>query len=310
MKIKTLIIIIFFFLINFTSYYKAYSQIKNSIVAKVGSSIISEIDIRNEIMTNLVLNKKVITQENIDNNKNYAIKNLINKSIKKSEVDKYQVKGYSKTELNNYILKVAKTFETNTQGLKKIFQNKKINYDVFVDQYVTELRWNTLIFSLYDKQININIIDVKNEIIKISNYKNVEYNLSEIEILNSKYNENKLNEILQIIRDEGFSAAAKKFSISPSATSGGELGWIPKKSLTKKYLDKIENIKIKEVSKPIINNNSVTILMINKIKNNNTTLNTDELKAQILKKKREEKLFLFSRSHFSNLENKTQVNFQ
>ena len=50
---------------------------------------------QNEILTSLILNKTEISQENINNYKSFAIKNLISKSIKKSEIDKYQIKKYN-----------------------------------------------------------------------------------------------------------------------------------------------------------------------------------------------------------------------
>ena len=45
-----------------------------------------------------------------------------------------------------------------------IFKINNISYEEFVEKHITELKWNTLIFSLYKNQININIIEVDNEI--------------------------------------------------------------------------------------------------------------------------------------------------
>ena len=40
--------------------------------------------------------------------------------------------------------------------------------------YEIELLWNTLIFQLYKNQINVNILEVENEVEKISKNKNLE----------------------------------------------------------------------------------------------------------------------------------------
>ena len=69
------------------------SEIKNYIVVKVAGLAITSVDVQNEILTNLVMNKQEITQENVDNNKSFAISNLINKAIKKREVDKFEEKN-------------------------------------------------------------------------------------------------------------------------------------------------------------------------------------------------------------------------
>ena len=64
------------------------------------------------------------------------------------------------------------------------------------------------------------------------------------------------------------------------------------------------------MSEPILNENSMLIFKINKIKKDNNEFNSDVVRKKILIQKREEKLNLFSRSHFSNLENSITIKFQ
>jgi|TARA_B110000914_G_scaffold202932_1_gene196242 parvulin-like peptidyl-prolyl isomerase len=300
---------IVFFLVNLNTI-ALKSEINNTIVVKVGNALITSIDVQNEIMTNLFVNKILITQASIDKNKNYSIKNLINKKIKRIEVNKYNVKNYSKKDLNNYIEQTAKKFNVDKNGLKKIFKENNINYDLFVSRYETELLWNTLIYSIYRNQVNINIIDVENEIEKLKNNRDIEYNLSEVEILKTDYNEEKVKEILEVIKNNGFEVAVRKYSISKSANNKGVIGWVSAKSLTNKYIQLIKKLNIDEISAPIFNENSVTILKINEIKETNEITELEKLKEKITNEKKEAKLSLFSRSHFSNLENTISIDFK
>ena len=309
MKSKFLIGLNIFFLTNFIVFSEIRSEINNQIVVRVGNLIISSFDVQNEIVTNLLLNKQEITQENINNNKNFAVKNLINKSIKKNEIKKYEIKSYNKADLKKYIVKVAAALDTSENRLEEVFKNYNIDYNVFVENYKTELIWNTLIFQMYKDQISVNVVDVENELKKVIDIDKVEFNLSEIEIPKSEYSENKLQEILGVIKNEGFNIAAKKFSISPTAKNEGLIGWILQESLSKKYLAEIKKIKVKEVSSPITNKSSISILIINEIRGDGE-VNIEEIREKILLKKKEEKLSLFSRSHFSNLENSIKINFQ
>lgn len=209
MKIK-IVFLIFAFALSFFSISNA--EIKNSILVKVGNEIITSLDLRNEILTNLIVNKIDINQKNIDASKNLAIKNLINKKIKRIEITKYQIADYNKNDLQKYLTNISNLFETNSSGLKKLFETNNINYDTFVYNYETELLWNTLIFRIYSNQTNINIIEVENE--------------------------------------------------------------------------------------------------LEKIKNDKADLDPEEIKKQIINTKKQEKLNLFSRSHFSNLENSTNIEFK
>jgi len=148
------------------------SKINNNIVVKVGELLITSLDIQNEIITNLMINDQEITQVNINNGKNYAIKNLISKSIKRGEIKKYQIQNYSKKDLKNYIENTAK--KLNTNNLKIKFKQFGVSYEEFVKNYETELLWNTLIFELYRNQTNINIMDVDREVEKRKKNKNVD----------------------------------------------------------------------------------------------------------------------------------------
>ena len=308
---KTLISLIFF--LSFDNFYmlEARSQIISNIVVKVGETIVTSIDMKNQIITNLVLGKKEINQIAVNGNKNYALKNLINNSIKRNEINKYEIIDYNKSDLNSYISETAKSFNTNVNGLKEIFKKNNISYDLFVTHKETELLWNTLIFTMYANQINVNIIEVENEIKKVIDTNKYEYNLSEISITNSKDYKNKLIEILEVVNKLGFDVAAKKFSQSVSAKNGGLIGWVKDVYMPRNYLKKIQKLNVKEISKPILVDKSVLIIKLNeKKKYNSVNNNVDELKKKILSQKKQEKLNLFSRSHFSNLENTTIIDFQ
>jgi hypothetical protein len=156
-KINLKYIFFFLFFCNFF-FLNLQSKINNNIVVKVGELLITSLDIQNEIITNLMINDQEITQVNINNGKNYAIKNLISKSIKRGEIKKYQIQNYSKKDLKNYIENTAK--KLNTNNLKIKFKQFGVSYEEFVKNYETELLWNTLIFELYRNQTNINIMDV------------------------------------------------------------------------------------------------------------------------------------------------------
>jgi len=297
------------FLLNVINSNELKSQINNNIVVKVGDLLISSVDVQNQIITNLVINKKEINQVNIDNVKNFALKILVNKLIKKTEINKFQITNYNKKDLYDYIDKIAKDLDTNRNGLKKIFKENNINYDLLVGNHEIELLWNTLIYSVYSKQININIIAIENEIEKIKSSVNLEYNLSEIEIPITQYNKNKYNEILKVIKDDGFQVAAKKFSVSATARNGGLVGWVSAQSLSSKYIEQLKKINVQGISEPILNDISAIIYKINELKKNNNEFDANVVRKKIILQKKEEKLDLFSRSHFSNLENSITVKF-
>ena len=193
MKKFSLIIISSFILINNFYFLNLQSAIINNIVVKVGVSLITSVDIQNEIITNLVINKQEVTQKNVNDNKNYAIKNLINKSIKRNEINKYEIKDYNKKDLRNYIENIAKNLNTNSNGLKEIFKQSNIDHEAFVEKHKTELLWNTLIFQIYRNQTNINIVEVDNEVEKKKENKSEEKIVKIKEKILNQKKEEKIN---------------------------------------------------------------------------------------------------------------------
>ena len=310
MRNKILISLGIFLFINNFIFSELKSKISNNIVVKVGNDLITSIDIKNEIITNLIISKQKVTQETINGNKDYAVKNLISKSIKRAEVNKYSVTAYNKNDLRNYALGIAKKFNTNIKGLKKIFKESNINYETFEKNYETELLWNSFIFSIYKNQININIVEVANEVKVLLKTQIIEYNISEIEILKSENEKQKIDEVFELIKKEGFEIAAKKLSIAKSSKNSGLLGWVSNRSFSKTYLDEIKRIKINEISSPMNNKNSITIFRINNLRKSNDLRKADVLKDKVLARKKQDKLNLFSRSHFSNLENTIAIKFK
>ena len=180
---------------------------------------------------------------------------------------------------------------------------------MFVENYKTELLWNTLIYSIYKNQINISKIEVTNEIETSVNQKKTEYDLSEIEISNFDYEAGKLKEVLELIKKKGFNSAAIKYSIAPTAEKGGRIGWIVGNTLSKKYLKLVKKIDINGISLPITNSTSVSIIKLNDIREEENDEEIGILRKKILLKKKNEKLDLYSRSHLSNLERSVNINF-
>ena len=307
-RVKQILIIL---LLIFQNSY-LFGKINNSIIVKVGNEIITSIDVENEIKTLLFLRNLNINQENINRSKDYAIKALIRNSIKKSEIKKYDVQDFSQKELDTYLEKISKNLKVEKSQLKFLFSSKGIDYSIFIDRYKNLLKWNKLIFDIYKNQISLNTVEIENEIeLRLTSVSQTDYNLSEIEIIITENIDEEIKEIYDSIKKIGFKDTAKKFSTSTSGIDGGNIGWISDKTINKSYLKYLNNVKTGETTKPIKQEEILTILMINDKKiANPKKMDLEKLKALIIRQKKEEKLMLFSRSHFTSLESAILINFE
>jgi len=308
-KIKQIFIVIF---LSLQSEY-LLAKINNSIIVKVGNEIVTALDVENEIKTILVLKKLDFTQENINRSKDFAVRSLIKSAIKESEIKKYGIEEFDPKGLANYLENIAKSLNIKKNELKKFFFSNNLDYNSFVKKYKIELKWNTLIFRIYKNQISLNTIEIENELKTRLSFstETEDYNLSEIEIDITQDVDDKIKEVYRIIDEVGFAKAASKLSVSSSASQEGNMGWISTKSLNDNILKSITKMKIGSVTKPIKQGTSILILKINDKKNYKTERqDLNKLKDSIVRQKKEEKLKLFSRSHFASIESNILINFE
>ena len=300
---------IFFFLFFSNIVY----AIQNSIIANIDNQIITSFELKNKILTVLLLSNQDVNQDNINLSQNEAMRSLINLKLKKSEISKYNVTE-NEQRLDAYLKSTSSRFNTDIQGLKSIFKNSNINYDLFIEELNIEFKWQKLIFDLYKDKINTNInkAEIDKEInIVIKNQANInEYKLAEIEVTfeNNEEAEKKINEVKNQIKKIGFENTAIKFSSSSTAFEGGDLGWISSKSLSNKILKAVEQLNIGDVSETIFQTNSILLIKLsNKRVIQSKDLNTNEIREKIILSRKNEMLNLLSANHLSKVKNQALI---
>ena len=140
-----------------------------------------------------------------------------------------------------------------------------------------------------------------------------EFRISELEVLlnNDKNDKNLIDSSDNQIKQIGFENAVIKFSISNSSSNKGDLGWINSATLSKKISEIVSNLKIGQISKPIIRQNSVLFLKLadkraTVVKNQDLKI----LKNNLINQKKNELFNLYSNSHLSKLKNTTYIEYK
>ena len=168
--------------------------------------------------------------------------------------------------------------------------------------------WNQLIFNKFKQSVKIDRELIKSEL--SNNNKQKEFLLSEI-LFNINENEKidkKIDLLEKEIKDKGFSQAALTYSISDTASKGGQLGWVKETIMSLKIKKIIKEIKIGNYSEPIIVPGGFLILRIEDIREveNNFDLNTEINK--IIKEKTNEQLNQFSNIYFKKIKKDVAIN--
>ncbi len=304
-----LLIYITTFLLSSSNY--LLSNIKNSIVVKVDNKIITSFEIKNKILSTLIIAGSEINQKNIDNLKGQTLENLIYYKLKEIELEKFNFK-VNKQRLNEFMNRIS---NNDILKLKNQFENFGLDFNLWRQELETELKWRQFIFLKYSKKIDIDQNFIDNELERIINLNslNLEVNLSEIEIFQNEQisNEKLISSILKEINDNGFDETAIKFSVSNTSSDKGSLGWINTNTLSKKINDIIKNLEPGQVSKPLVQTNSILFLKLNSKRNlKSTDIDKEKLKQNLIQQKENELFNLFSNSHLSKLKNNYFIEYQ
>ena len=287
------------------------AKLENNIVLKVENEIITKYDIKNKILSSLILSGKEINQENIDKYKKSTLDTLIQLKLMKIELSKYDLKD-SPDKLDSYLRSLS---SNNVDLLKKKFLDNKLDYDLFLDEIKIKLKWQDLIYLIYSKKIELDEKTIDIELQEIIQKKTEidQYKLSEIEILlnGDESDAKNIKNIYNQIDLESFEDVAIRFSISQSSNNKGELGWVNGNILSKQIYNIVSNMKPGEISKPIMQQGSVIFLKL-KDKRSVKLKGLDEIKLRknLIVQKKNELFNLYSRSHLSKLKNTSFIEYR
>ncbi len=300
----------FFILILFFST-NLLSSIENKIVLKVENQIITNFEIKNKILTSLVLAGEEINQNNINKLKKDVLNILIDTKIKKIEVARYKIKK-DIPKIESYISSIY----ADVPSLKKKLSKNNLDYELFFEDLAIQFMWQELIYNIYSNRINnVDYTSMNNEITKyIKEASEVEeFRISEIEIPinNNEKLEKKISDIEKEIKDLDYDQIVLKYNNQSLNFSSSDLGWISSTSLDPQINQIISKMKVGNLTKPIIRQDSIIILKLSdKRFSKKQNIDAAKLKKNFINKKRNEQFNLYSRSHLSKLKNNSLIEYK
>ena len=303
MKVKLLIILIFFSLFNMS-----YGN-ENRILLKINNEIITSIDILQEVKYLSIINEDFNKTE-----KNQAIEiaknSLIREKVKRIELLKYHEaisieEKFIETIIVNYFSRL------NINSLDQFelyFKQKNIDTTLIKEKIAIEILWNQLIYRKFFENVKIDENQIKADLSKKQNQK--EFLLSEIIFTLEKNEklENKFNEIKKTINEKNFSQAALIHSISDTSKAGGKLDWIKETVLNEKIKKELKNIETGMFTNPILVPGGFMLLYIEDTKISKVPINKDKEIKKIINQQTNEQLNRYSNIYFKKVKKNILIN--
>jgi len=301
---------IFFYIIISIFFFNSTYSIESKIIYKIQNEIITNIDLKNEFKYLLVLNNKL---KDIDKDTTFLIskESLIRDKIKKIEIMKNFKNLKIDQKYENILIKdiYLKLGLDNKDQFIEYLKKYGLKLKYIIEKITINALWNDLIFRKYSAKIEINEKKIKNKIDLINQQTTRDFLLSEIvyEVKNKEEINKKFIEIKKSIKDIGFENTVSLFSISDSAKTGGNIGWVNEKSLSQDILKNIEKIE-GNLTQPIILPNSILMLKINEIKKSTLKIDYDIELKKAIDYERNKQLNQYSIIYFNKIKKNLEFN--
>ena len=293
------------FFITPNNFIIASSEIKeNYILIKINNEIITVIDVNDEMSYLGAINKNF---RSLSKEKKFDIakNSLIREVIKEDELLKYFIFGKNIKRVDEVIQDLYKSLNLNSEDeAKAYFKSYNISLSKVKHKFEIETLWNTLIYRKFKSNVEVDKDKLKN---KIKNNKKSDeitlYMLSEIlfKTENKKQMVQKVLDIKNSIKEIGFENTASKFSFSDTAKYGGKIGWIKKNQLSKEMFNRIEKLKIGEVTGAINTPGGQLILKLEDIKTEKVFLNKEKQLEDLIVYETNKQLSNFSNIYFNKI---------
>ena len=298
---------IIFLLVSFVNF-NVQADIK--IKFKVGENIITNIDILKE-KNYLIFFRPDLSKLNEKDIIKISENSLIRELIKKRELDKLFKDTNNDEFIDNLKKNLFLRYNVQDEGqFKSLLTKNNIRFEDLLTKVKYEGLWNELIYMKYNNSVKIDKEKTRKELIlKISNKKKYEYNLSEI-LFDIDKNEKLISKhakIINTIREKDFKTAASKYSISSSSDIGGELGWIKETMLSNNLNKILGNMKKNQITKPIKYPNGYLLLKINDKKEMKEVVDIEKELKDLISYERDKQLNQFSLLYYKKLKQNTKI---
>ena len=289
------------------------TTIKDGIFATVGNKAITKSDIVNEIKIILILNNLRYSEDKKEELQKMGIRSAIKRNVKEIEIERNKdFLNFNPEDLNKELKRLAGKINIDIETLKIICKDNDLDFSLIENNIKVELLWNSLIFALYRDKLKINAEEIEDQLKAAQNKKeSYEYLISEIIIkpVEKDKLKSRISELKNKIKIEGFESVALSESISPSAINGGDLGWLNENKISKKYMSKITNTSVGNLTEAILMQNGILIFKIRNKKKIEVNLNLEDIKNQLVQKEKEKILNMYSLAHYDNLKRSMSLKF-
>lgn len=233
-------------------------QMADGILATVNDSVITGFDLRQRMLLLIAMTQVQPTQENIPAIQQQALNALIDERLQNQELAKYEDLKVTDEEVDREIAGMAQEVGATPESYLHFLTQGGIRPATFREQIRTQMGWSQLVGGRFQSRARVSKGAVEAALRQASEAASKkQYLIGEIYIEASRVGGqqaalNGANQLVaQMVQGAPFQAVAQQFSAAPSATRGGDAGWVVEGSVPPNLQIALDQLEAGQLSRPI-----------------------------------------------------------
>ena len=242
-------------------------QMADGILATVNDSVITGYDLRQRMLLLIAMTQVQPTPENIPAIQREALSALVDERLQKQELATYEGLEVTDEEVAEEIAAMAQEVGTTPETYLTFLQQGGIRPETLREQLRTQIGWQQLVGGRFQSRARVSRSALEAAIRQMSEAASKkQYLVGEIYLEAARVGGqqaalNGANQLVQqMIQGAPFQNVAQKFSSAPSATRGGDAGWVVAGTVNPILQAAMDQLEIGQLSRPIPVEGGVYIL--------------------------------------------------
>lgn len=233
------------------------AQLTEGVAAIVNDNVISTFDVRQRATLLLVSSGIQTTAEMQQRARTQALRDLVDEHLQMEEAAHFHI-DVTDAQVDRRIADIARQNQTTPEGLASQLAHDGVSISTLRSQIRADIAWQRLINGMYGSRVRVSEIEIRETQERIAaSATRPQYQISEIflpaetdaEFAEMEQGARRLLQEMQ--RGAPFPLVARQFSRAPSASQGGDIGWISAAELAPELQPVAEQLQAGQVSLPV-----------------------------------------------------------
>jgi peptidyl-prolyl cis-trans isomerase SurA len=233
-------------------------QMSDGILATVNDSIITGFDLRQRMLLLIAMTQVQPTAENIPAIQQQALNALVDERLQAQELANFKDLVVSDQQVDEEIAAMAQEVGASPQTYLDFLAQGGIRPATLREQIRTQIGWSQLVGGRFQSRARVSRGAVEAAMRQVSEAAaKKQYLIGEIYIESARVGGQQaaLNGatqlVQQMVQGAPFQAVAQQFSAAPSATRGGDAGWVVEGTMQPTLQQALDQLEVGHLSRPI-----------------------------------------------------------